>query len=967
MYLCTINYYYLSNMMKSIIVTLLLFLSSTAQAQMYWQRPVVNYNRHTYNAGNQNWMVNQYQNGWMYFANNKGLLEYDGVYWNLYPIPHLAKMRSLCMGNDNRIYVGALKEFGYFTPNQKGTLQYHSLSKGLDPHTVSNIWNVHMIHHQVYYQGDRFIFRYDKGKLDVIDCNGVSCSGVIQGRLYFNNVNGLWYLQGKRPVHIKGSEFLSKNNVVAYISYHGKLMLITPEEGIYLFDGKQFSKPFPIIDTYLANHRVTCASIDRGKLAIGTSDDGLFLVDLATQHLEKIGIANGLQNKSILSLHFDHAHNLWLGLDNGIDYISLNTQLFFLNSKLTSIGAGYCSQFFNGKLYLGTNQGVFATSIPTSVNTPVNLNMLSGLSGLVHCLYQYDGKLFCGGRKFFAMTDGNQTKMFDNRGVWHVQAISRHANIMLIGTYWGLEVMRKNDGNWNITNKIEGLKLSAKTMYIEPESGNVWVANKSDGLWRVTLDTQFTKVLHKKCYNNRQLPKGDNAYVTKIGKDIVIASRQGLFRYDPDKDNLLRDNTLEQLLDGRCAYSYIKQDGNGSLWYVANGILKRLDSKHGLTKRKANNNNKTSYWSDAMIEDFEDVSMLSSHQAIVGTEDGFALIDRTIKPAEEPKLNLYIRKFYVTNGKDSLVYGQNFGTAPEPFSIRYHDNSIRIEYGCDNYDRTHTITYSYRLEGVDKEWSEFTPSTTKEYTDLPEGTYTFHVKIRPDESNSDIETSITFKVLPPWYRSWWAYTLYILFIAYAIHYAIHSYKRGRERLIRMKDAEMNRQKATLERDIDEQKKQIDQLEEEKLRNELNYKSDELVKTTLNVVRKNEILQKIKKDAESLSRTINEGNLVNVRRGILRFINQIDTNIEHDSDLDNFQSSFDAVHNDFLKKLDAQYPQLTHKDKMLCAYIKMNLMSKEIAPLLNISVRGVEISRYRLRKKLGLDEKANLAEFLQKLT
>ena len=144
------------------------------------------------------------------------------------------------------------------------------------------------------------------------------------------------------------------------------------------------------------------------------------------------------------------------------------------------------------------------------------------------------------------------------------------------------------------------------------------------------------------------------------------------------------------------------------------------------------------------------------------------------------------------------------------------------------------------------------------------------------------------------------------------------------------------------------------------------KSDELVKTTLNVVRKNEILQRIKKDAESLSRTINEGNLVNVRRGMLRLITQINTNIEHDSDLDNFQSSFDAIHNNFFKELDAQFPQLTHKDKMLCAYIKMNLMSKEIAPLLNISVRGVEISRYRLRKKLNLDEKANLAEFLQKI-
>lgn len=953
-------------MMKSIIVTLLLLLSTSTQAQMYWQRPVVNYNRHTYNAANQNWMIEQHQNGWMYFANNKGLLEYDGVYWNLYPIPHLAKMRSLRMGNDNRIYVGALKEFGYFTPNPMGALQYHSLSEKLDPHTVSNIWNIHIINNKVYYQGDRFMFCYGKGKLDAIDCNGVSCSGVSNGRLYFNNVNGMWYIQGKKPIYIKGSEFLSKNNVVAYLPYDGKLMLVTPEEGIYLFDGKQFSKPFPLIDAYLSNHRATCASINAGILAIGTSDDGLFLIDLKTQQLEKIGIANGLQNKSILSLRFDQAHNLWLGLDNGIDYVSLNTQLFFLNSKLTSIGAGYCSQYFNGQLYLGTNQGVFATNMPTTINTPVKLNMLTGLSGLVHCLYQYDGKLFCGGRKFFAMTDGKQVRKFDKRGVWHVQAINPHADIMLVGTYWGLEVMHKTGGVWNFTNKINNLKISAKTMYLEPESGNVWIANKSDGLWRITLDTQFTKVLRKKCYNSHLLPKGDNVYVTRIGNDIIIATRQGLFRYNPDRDEILRDQRLEQMLDGKCVYSYIKQDANGSIWYVANGILKRLDTKQGGQHSKKIINKKVSYWSDAMIEDFEDVSMLNNHQTIVGTEDGFALIDRTKRQASEGKLNLYIRKLYVTNGKDSLVYGQNFSHSSEPITIKYHDNSIRIEYGCDNYNRTHAITYSYRLDGVEKSWSEFTPSTIKEYTDLPEGNYTFHVKIRPDDGGKDIETSLNIKILPPWYRSWWAYTIYLLLILYGLRYSYLRYKRGRERLIRLKDAELSRQKTVLERDIDQKKKQISELEEEKLRNELNYKSDELVKSTLNVVRKNEVLQKIKKDAENLSRTISEGNLVNIRRGMLRLINQIDTNMEHDSDLDNFQSSFDAVHNDFLKKLAVQYPQLTHKDKMLCAYIKMNLMSKEIAPLLNISVRGVEISRYRLRKKMGLGEKDNLAEYLQKI-
>ena len=130
---------------------------------------------------------------------------------------------------------------------------------------------------------------------------------------------------------------------------------------------------------------------------------------------------------------------------------------------------------------------------------------------------------------------------------------------------------------------------------------------------------------------------------------------------------------------------------------------------------------------------------------------------------------------------------------------------------------------------------------------------------------------------------------------------------------------------------------------------------------MNIVRKNEMLMGIKKEVLGISHSISEENLVSLRRKTLRLLGQIETNIEHDDDLQAFQSTFDSV----FRKLEEAYPELNNKDKLLCAYIKMNLLSKEIAPLLNISLRGVEISRYRLRKKLGLEEGENLAEFLQR--
>lgn len=414
-----------------IIIIFLLLLPPSLQAQMYWQRPVVNYNRHTYNAASQNWSIEQDSNGWMYFANNKGLLEFDGVYWNLYSLPHLAKMRSLKISSDKRIYVGAQKEFGYFSTNKIGGLDYHSLSSDIAPQTVSNIWNVHIINNRIYFQGDRYIFCYENSKIIPIDCNGVACSSPVNNKLYFSNTKGISYIVNKKIFHIPNSHFFNHYKIVKFLPYKGNLLIITQDHGIYLYDGKEFSKPFSTIDRHLVQHHATCALICNDLLAIGTSGEGLMLFNIKTQQIEKISIENGMQNKSILSMKFDKEENLWLGLDNGIDYVSLKTQLYFLNSKLSSIGAGYCSSVYNNNLYLGTNQGLFNMSIPHAINVPIYPQAISNMTGQVHSIYQYDGKLFCGGRNFFGVIDGNQVKMFNKRGVWHIQSSSQDPNICL--------------------------------------------------------------------------------------------------------------------------------------------------------------------------------------------------------------------------------------------------------------------------------------------------------------------------------------------------------------------------------------------------------------------------------------------------------------------------------------------------------------------------------------------------------
>ena len=160
-------------------------------------------------------------------------------------------------------------------------------------------------------------------------------------------------------------------------------------------------------------------------------------------------------------------------------------------------------------------------------------------------------------------------------------------------------------------------------------------------------------------------------------------------------------------------------------------------------------------------------------------------------------------------------------------------------------------------------------------------------------------------------------------------------------------------------------KEIIALKNEQLSSELVYKSNELASSTMNLIRKNEVLIDIKDEISKIA-----GGLSNSEEGksiskkLTRLVHSINSNIEHDDDWMKFEQNFDNIHQDFMKRLSEQYKGLTVSDKKLCAYLKMNLVSKDIAPLLNISVRGVEIGRYRLRKKLNLDRDTNLTEFLQ---
>ena len=129
---------------------------------------------------------------------------------------------------------------------------------------------------------------------------------------------------------------------------------------------------------------------------------------------------------------------------------------------------------------------------------------------------------------------------------------------------------------------------------------------------------------------------------------------------------------------------------------------------------------------------------------------------------------------------------------------------------------------------------------------------------------------------------------------------------------------------------------------------------------MHIVSKNEFIGEIK---QHLNGILKESANKTVSKDLNKIVKQIDQNIATDKDWEQFQIHFDRVHGDFSKRIRSAFPGLTPQEMKLCAYLRLNLSTKEIAQLMHISVRGVEISRYRLRKKLGLEREVNLLEFI----
>jgi len=933
---------------------------------------VQNFPKSLYLSGNQNWAIAKDKHGIMYFGNAQGLLTYDGVYWQQYIMPNRQIVRAVATGADGMIYTGSFGEFGYWSPKNK-KLTYTSLT-GLIPKTnpiKDEIWKIYTDGKRVIFQSFSTIYIYQDQKISIVNGPGSLLFLQHVGNRFLIEVTGkgLFELKGKTLRAMPNAGKTYPLNIMTILPYRGNQLLIgTSKDGLFVYNGSSFAPFITPANDFLKTYQLNNGSkIDKQYYAFGTILNGLILIDENGNVIQRINKTGGLQNNTILSLFTDEQANLWTGLDNGIDRVELNSSLYFYLDKAGQFGTVYSSLIDQNNIYLGTNQGLFYSPWSAVKGNKLNtfdFKLIPNSQGQVWDLSLIDGQLICGHNEgTFKITGSRMEKISAVNGGWTIKKLNSYPDYLIQGTYTGLVLFKKDQaGQWKYFTKIEGFWEPSR--YVEQDAhGDIWVSHAYKGLYRLTLSPDFRKVIQTRHYDARNgLPGDYNVNIFQLENKLIFSSDAGFMLYDEISDRFSNYTALNKGLGSFASSNKIISAGVKKYWFINHGKTALIDFRE--PGKLAIDSNLFSLLDGRMVQYYENISQISAWMHLVSVDDGFVIYDAANKTAADRKKILpavLIRR--VEDVTDTYRTISENGNSGSDIEIPYSRHNIRISYALPYY-RQATIKFQYYLEGYSRQWSEWSVSSQKDFTNLGRGKYRFLVRAKINDNLVSKTSVFEFTVLPPFYASNWAIAIYVLL---AVFLFLLGRKQYRQKL--QEDRERILNKVQLEKDIflkkeaEATEKQIIKIQTEKLHAELQSKNRELASSAMSLVYKNELLQKLSEEMIKLKDK--DGKKV-ADEQIRKVQKIIDEGMNDERDWNLFETSFNEAHGSFFKKLKSSHPDLVPNDLKLCAYLHMNMSSKEMASLLNISLRGVEIRRYRLRKKLNIPHDKNLAEFFMEL-
>ena len=927
--------------------------SSLLQASPIPFSPIVrNYSVSDYNAGIQNWAIAQDERGVMYFGNNSGLLEFDGSAWRLYELPTKGIVRAIYISKDGRIYVGSYEEFGYFVRTPYDTLEYHSLKNKVKDFAFHNdeIWDIACVQGEIVFQSFGSLFFYNGNSVEGIRMKNLPLNLFQVGNTFYSQrINGgLYVFAGREMKELIPRKAFGDSDVLAGLPYDDAVLMFTRNQGGFLYRDGRVEKWETECDDIFRKHTINRAVMTKDSCyVVGTISDGIYALDKKGKLIWKVNTDNKLQNNTVLRLYCDDDNNIWTALDEGIAYIHNNSLIYYYEPPFRKIGMVYDVLVRENEAYIASNQGLYWLKDGKTELVP-------GLEEQAWFVDEWGKQIFCGHNKGTFLISGLKSKLAsDVKGGMCMEKIElKEQSFLLEGAYALLNLYTETaSGEYCFTRSLRGFSHMIRHIEVDHQ-GNIWAKHLRNGLYRFRIDSDMKQVKDVRKYESLGEVKGGSFTLFKINGRVVFSNGEYFYTYEDMTDSIVPYETMNEQLMELKGIKTVSHANGDYYWFVG-------DRTVYLVKCAINTFNielriPYSLFDGLAVEERGSVvydkrnnhSYLCLNNAIARIEtDSSSLYKSRVRRS------LWISEMQVTeefsDKRKTLVVQSGV-------KVEHEFNTVSFTL-CYPVYNDYTYKVRYRLEGYSDQWIPDGRNLQKKYARLPYGSYVFRAEIY-DTGRVLASVEFPFEILSPWYLSYWAVGSYILIglcLLALLQYIVYRFVKKK------KDRVIEQQRVVHQAELERQEKKIIELEKEQLEADLRFKSKELSSVVMMNIAHQEFLNSLKEEIQKQKLSGQHS-----RKNLDKLLALVNNNIVSDEESwIMFQANFDRIHENFFRNLKLQYTDLTSGDLRFCALLRLNMPTKEIAKLLNISTRGVDAARYRLRKKFNLLPEESLTDFL----
>lgn len=894
-----------------------------------------------YDAMSQNWALAQDCRGYVYVGNNNSLLRFNGKGWSKFrPFEdnEHAIVRSLYYDEQqDRLYLGSFKEFGYVEYDGTGEMHYTSLyaQSNIEAGENDEIWYITRIRDQIFfiYFSCYYVYDLEDGSIFRKDA-ATTYFYQFGNRLYLSPFSGpaRCYDGVTDSFETVSLPPVPGTILKIFTDADGEKIIVTARDGLYRVEGETVRRIDSLGKNWdVANRAIQCKD---GEIIVGFISSGVYSFDGEGSLLWHFSTANGLIDNTILALLEDETGNVWCALDKGIAVIFRNGDTF-LSLEGYDLGKPTCSLFYDNGLYVGTNHGLDLFEL-----NPDNL-CLSHKSSLIPnkqiwSLYETDGEVLIGENNSSYILKDAHMELFANAPGGIVPKKLRlqdGRDVLVQGTFTHLYVYEEKEDGLKFRNVVKGFLRPAKNLEID-FLGNVWIEHMYQYLYRIVLSDDGKSVESETEYPLQ------GTRICKIGGRVLFYNSEGFFYYDEISDDFKPFDILNESVGIYKDCRRVVDVGYDRYWLFRKNdallIKFRSDEVTILDRVNCNDLNVN------LTEQFESVIRLPENRYMFSIDNGY-LVHRTKEKQRRDSASVRIaglssynrdkeEQFDLGLSELTLANNSSLSLSFAVSGVKYYNPTVKCELAPFDY-APHTLGGNLSIR----------------YQHIPRGSYVMRVWIDNGLEGSKAELTLPVTVKASIFASWIAILIYVL-LAVMLGLGIYRY------VIIL----MRKQKLRLD---EEKEKEIITIKNEQLEQSVLLKSKELATYSLIESRRNRVLEKLKEELGKLRFGKDKCLSKAQYDGLVSIIEDGETS---QNDWEQFYNNFDLIHQAFFRTLSEMHPDLTPNDLRICAYLRLNMSTKELAEVMGISLKGAEAAKYRLRKKLGVDSSTPLNKYLSSI-